>query len=188
MNTVFDTTASSAAAITTSCKNIEAAARLLDYAYGEEGHMLANFGIEGVTYTMVDGYPTYTDFVNQNKDDVMSKYMRCSVNGAMIQDPRYIEQYYDTPEQVAALKMWAQTDYGKYILPPVTIATEDSAEVASIINKVNTFAEEMETKFITGALELNEKSFAEYQAQLRAFGLEDAIAIYQKAYEAYEAK
>ncbi len=188
MNTVFDTTASSAAAITTSCKNVEAAARLLDYAYGEEGHLLANFGIEGVTYTMVDGYPTYTDFVNQNKDDVMSKYMRCSVNGAMIQDPRYIEQYYDTPEQVAALKMWAQTDYGKYILPPVTIATEDSAEVASIINKVNTFAEEMETKFITGALELNEKSFAEYQAQLRAFGLEDAIAIYQKAYEAYEAK
>ena len=55
MNTVFDTGAASAAAITTSCKNIEAAARLLDYAYGEEGHLLANFGIEGVTYEMIDG-------------------------------------------------------------------------------------------------------------------------------------
>ncbi|MGN0906271.1 MAG: extracellular solute-binding protein [Bullifex sp.] len=188
MNTVFDTTASSAAAITTSCKNVEAAARLLDYAYGEEGHLLANFGIEGVTYEMVNGYPTYTDFVNQNKDDVMSKYMRCSVNGAMIQDPRYLEQYYDTPEQAAALSLWAQTDYGKYMLPPVTIPSEDGSKVASIINKVNTFAEEMETKFITGALDLNEKSFKEYQDQLKAFGLEEAKAIYQKAYEAYLAK
>ncbi|MGN1164606.1 MAG: extracellular solute-binding protein [Candidatus Ornithospirochaeta sp.] len=188
MNTVFDTAASSSAAITTSCKNVEAAARLLDYAYGEEGHLLANFGIEGVTYTMVDGYPTYTAFVNENKDEVMSKYMRCSVNGAIIQDPRYLEQYYDTKEQAEALSLWSQTDYGKYMLPPVSISSEDGTKAASIINKVNTYAEEMETKFITGAIELNEKTFAEYQAQLRAFGLEDAVAIYQKAYEAYLAK
>ena len=150
--------------------------------------MLANFGIEGVTYTMVDGYPTYTDFVNENKDDVMAKYMRASVNGAMIQDPRYLEQYYDTKEQSDALKLWAQTDYGKYMLPPVSISSEDGAKAASIMNKVNTYADEMETKFITGALELNETTFAEYQAQLKAFGLEEAVAIYQKAYDRYLAK
>ena len=188
MNTVYDTGAASAAAITTSCKNVEAAARLLDYAYGEEGHMLVNFGIEGVTYEMVDGYPTYTAFVKENMDDVMAKYMRCTVNGAFVQDPRYIEQYYDTKEQTAALSLWSQTDYGKYMLPPVSISSEDGAKVASIINKVNTYADEMETKFITGTIELNEKTFAEYQAQLRTFGLEEAAAIYQKAYEAYLAK
>ena len=74
------------------------------------------------------------------------------------------------------------------MLPPVSISSEDGAKVASIINKVNTYADEMETKFITGAIELNEKTFAEYQAQLRTFGLEEAAAIYQKAYEAYLAK
>ena len=137
---------------------------------------------------MVNGYPTYTDFVKQNADDVMAKYMRCSVNGAFIQDPRYIEQYYDTKEQSEALSMWAQTDYGKYMLPPVSVPSEDGAKVASIVNKVNTFAEEMETKLITGALELNEKTFKEYQNQIKAFGLEDALVIYQKAYDAYMAK
>ena len=71
------------------------------------------------------------------------------------------------------------------MLPPVTIPSEDASRVASIINKVNTFAEEMETKFITGALDLNEKSFKEYQDQIKAFGLEEAKAIYQKAYESY---
>lgn len=193
MNTVFDTGSSSAAAITTSCKNIEAAAKLLDYAYGEEGHLLANFGIEGLTYEMVNGYPTYTAYVNNNPDgltksQVMAKYMRSTTNGAMIQDPRYLEQYYDTAEQNAALSMWAQTDYGKYIMPPVTISSDDAAQAASILNKVNTFADEMETKFITGALELNEKSFADYQAQMKSFGLEEAVAIYQRAYDAYMAK
>ena len=137
---------------------------------------------------MVDGYPTYTAFVKENMDDVMAKYMRWTVNGAGVQEPRYIEQYYDTKEQTAALSLWSQTDYGKYMLPPVSISSEDGAKVASIINKVNTYADEMETKFITGAIELNEKTFAEYQAQLRTFGLEEAAAIYQKAYEAYLAK
>ena len=59
MNSIYDASGTSAA-ISTSCKNIEAAARLLDYNFSEEGHLLANFGIEGVTYEMVDGYPTYT--------------------------------------------------------------------------------------------------------------------------------
>ena len=188
MNSVFDTGSSSAAAITTSCKNVEAAAKLLDYAYGEEGHMLANFGIEGVTYTMVDGYPTYTEMVLENKDDVMAKYMRCTVNGAFVQDERYIEQYYSVEEQVEALKLWAQTDYGQYKMPPVTIPSEYTSEITSIINKVTTYADEMETKFITGAIELNETTFAEYQAQLKAFGLEDALKIYQQAYDNYMAK
>ena len=53
-----------------------------------------------------------------------------------------------------------------------TLSTTDSAEsVKAFVNKVNTFASETETKFITGALELNEKSFAEYQAQIQALNL-----------------
>ena len=70
----------------------------------------------------------------------------------------------------------------------MTIPSEYTSDVASIINKVTTYADEMETKFITGAIELNETTFAEYQSQLKAFGLEDALAVYQKAYEAYMAK
>lgn len=193
MSTVYPTTVSASAAITTSCKNIEAAARLLDYAYGEEGNLLANFGIEGVTYTMVDGYPTYTDLVKNNPEglsmsQVMAKYMRCSTNGAIIQDPRYLEQYYELPELQQAINLWAQTDYGKYILPPVTVSADDAAESAAILNQVKTYASEMETKFITGAAELTEASFAEFVAQIKAFGIERAIEIEQKAYEAYMAK
>lgn len=44
----------SSVAITTSCEDVERAARLLDWAYSEEGHMYYNFGTEGESYTMVE--------------------------------------------------------------------------------------------------------------------------------------
>lgn len=46
--------------ITTQCENPEIAVAWLDYAFSEEGSLLYNFGVEGDTYTMVDGTPTFT--------------------------------------------------------------------------------------------------------------------------------
>ena len=59
--------------------------------------MLVNFGIEGLTYNMVDGYPKYTDMIYNNPDGLtisqaMAYYMRTAINGPFIQDPRYLEQ------------------------------------------------------------------------------------------------
>ena len=42
-------------AITSACKDVEVAARVLDYRWSEEGKMLVNFGKEGISYDMVDG-------------------------------------------------------------------------------------------------------------------------------------
>ena len=186
MNAIYDKSGSSAA-ISTSCKNVEAAAKLLDYNFSEEGHLLANFGIEGVTYTMVDGYPTYTDTVLNNPElpisQALALYTRASVSGPFVQDPRYLEQYYDLPELKEAINLWAQTDYGKYMLPSVTHTSEEASEVAKIINNVNTYAEEMEAKFITGALPISE--FDNYVKQIKAFGIERAIELKQAAYDRY---
>ncbi|MDD6214224.1 MAG: hypothetical protein PUB42_03460 [Firmicutes bacterium] len=40
------------ASITTSCKNLYAAYKLLNYDYSEKGSILFNFGIEGEIYKM----------------------------------------------------------------------------------------------------------------------------------------
>ena len=47
--------------ITPDCENVELAARYLDFWYSEAGILLSNFGKEGVSYTMVNGVPTFTD-------------------------------------------------------------------------------------------------------------------------------
>lgn len=69
------------AAITAASKNVEIAARFLDYVYGDEGHMLVNFGIEGESYKLDNGYPRYADIIMKNPDKLpitsaMSRYLR----------------------------------------------------------------------------------------------------------------
>ena len=98
-------------AITTNCKNPALAAKWLDYGYGEKGHMLNNFGIEGKSYDMIDGYPTYSKTITNNPDGLsfgqaMSLYTMSYNNGAFVQDKRYLEQYYRTQQQKDALNAW----------------------------------------------------------------------------------
>lgn len=189
MNSIYDASGSSAA-ISTSCKNVADAARILDYNYSEEGGLLNNFGIEGVSYTMVDGEPVYTDLVMHNPDLPISQaialYTRASISGSFVQDPRYLEQYYELPELKEAINLWAETDFGKYQMPTITHTSDEAAEIARIMNNVNTYASEMEAKFITGAIPLDQ--FDAYVQQLKDFGIERAIEIKQAAYDRYMAK
>ena len=54
--------------ITRSCENVEAAYKMLAYAYSDEGMKLLLWGIEGEDYTLnEDGYPTFTyDYQGDN--------------------------------------------------------------------------------------------------------------------------
>jgi len=55
-------------AITPANKYPERSAELIDYLYSEEGALLKNFGIEGLSYNMENGYPKYTDLILNNPD------------------------------------------------------------------------------------------------------------------------
>lgn len=189
MNNIFDKSGVSSA-ITTSCKNVEAAAWLLDWMYSEEGNLCCNYGIEGVTYEMVNGVPTYTDVIMNNPDGMdvskaLAAYTRASTSGTCIQQEGYIQQYYEQDNQKEALELSKKTDMGEHFFPPVSVASEDSEEFATIMNNVKTRAEEMEAQFISGAASMD--NWDSYIEQLKQFGIEDAIAMMQKAYDAYMA-
>jgi putative aldouronate transport system substrate-binding protein len=103
------------AAITASSKNADLAARWLNFGYSAEGKLVYNFGIEGESYKMEDGYPKYTDLIMKNPDKLlvtyaMARYVRGSYGGPIIQDPRYIEQYMELSEQKEAVNNWMKTD------------------------------------------------------------------------------
>ena len=71
-------------------------------------------------------------------------------------------------------------------LPPVTLTTEEAGERADIMIQVDTYANEMMLKFITGAESLD--YFDTYLQELSARGLDRAIAITQTALDRYLAK
>lgn len=175
-------------AITTKCKNVEIAARWLDYGYSEEGQLLFNFGIEGVSYKMVDGYPTMTDEVMKNPNGLSiphawSAYARATYGGAFIQRREYSEQYNQLPAQKEALKIWPMHDAAKYLMPPVTATPEESSEFAVIMNDVRTYVEEFTMKVLLGVESV--ENFDKYYEQLKKMGIERAIEIQQAALDRY---
>lgn len=177
-----------AAVITTSCKNPYLAARFLDYGYGEEGHMVYNFGKEGESYNMVDGYPTYVDDIKNNAEGkTMARMLahNCLAGhwGPFVQDVRYIEQYYNTPAQNEALARWTECEMEKYKVPQVIMTTDESDEYSAIMGQVNTYMEETYNAFIVGKTPISE--FDNFVAKIKELGIDRAIEIRQAAYDRY---
>ncbi len=179
-------------AITTQCKDPELAMKWLDYNYSEDGHMLTNFGIEGVTYEMVDKdgekYPQYTELVTKNPDglsmsQVFVKYSNAGQAGSYRQDARYLEQYAGLPQQQDAWKTWVNTDTFEHNIPQVNIADEDASEYSTIYADITTYRDEMYVKFIMGTESLD--NFDKYVAEMEKMGLEKMIAMKQAGYDAY---
>ncbi len=177
--------------ITTSCKDVEAAARLLDYAYSDAGHMLFNFGIEGESYEMIDDYPTYTDLVMDNPEgwsvaQSLSAYIRGNYNGPFVQDIRYLEQYYTYETQKKSAEIWGATNASKYKVPPITPTTDESKEYSTIMSEINTYRDEMSLKFILGDESLD--NFDQFVETLYDLGLERALEIQNAALDRYNAR
>jgi len=178
-------------AITTSCKDIESAARMLDYAYGENGHFLYNFGVEGESYHMVDGYPTYTDLILDNPDGLpisqaMAAYIRGCYNGPFVQDLRYLEQYYTLQNQKDTPDIWGASNGKAHAVPPITPTTEESKEYSTIMNEVKTYRDEMILKFIFGTESID--NFDTYIANMEKMGLGRALEIQNAALDRYNAR
>lgn len=178
-------------AITTSCKDVERAARLMDWAYGEEGHMFFNFGVEGESYTMVDGYPTYTDTILNNPDGLpvsqaMSAYIRGNYNGPFVQDIRYLEQYYTMEEQRQTPIVWGQCNGAAHTMPPITPTSDESKEFSTIMNEINTYRDEMILKFIFGTESID--NFDTYVKNIENMGLARALEIENAALDRYNSR
>ncbi|UKS24264.1 extracellular solute-binding protein [Paenibacillus sp. HWE-109] len=167
-------------AITANSKNIETATKLLDYGYSDEGHMYFNFGTEGTSYKMENGYPKYTDLLMKNPDKLapaqaLSLYIRGNYNGPFVQDKRYIEQYLALQTQRDAVTTWSKTDVDKHKLPPITATPEESTELAKIMTDLNTLVDEMTLKIILGTEPVD--SFDKYVEKFNSVKLSRALEI-----------
>ena len=184
----FPVTGQAIAVITRDCKDVAKAVKLLDYAYSEEGHMLYNFGIEGESYTDVDGYPTYTEKITSNPDGLsmtasLAQYALSCGKGPFVQDKRYMEQYASLPQQQSALTSWMDTNMKNHRIPNINLPVEKQSEIATTVENINTYKSEMQAKFIMGVEPISK--FEDYKKQLTERGLDKYITYYQEAYDSY---
>jgi len=169
------------------CEDVELACRFLDFGYSPQGHMIYNFGVEGESYEMVDGYPVYTDKILKSGESItksMSRYIRANTRGPFVQDIRYYEQYLQVPQAYKALEVWRKTNMREHKIPPVTHTTEESVEFSNINQKIKSYVLTMFYKFIYGEESID--NFDNYVNEIYDMGLERAIEIEQNALERYK--
>ena len=155
--------------------------------------MLNNFGIEGESYTMVDGYPTFTKDITNNPDGLtmsqaMSRYVRSCDSGPFVQAKEYIEQYYSMPQQQEALKKWT---YGTEEtlatqMPQITMTADESDEFSTLYAEIKKVRDTMTTSFITGVLPI--EKYDEFIQQLQKLNVDRAIELEQSALDRYNSR
>jgi len=184
--TPFVTTYSTA--ITTKNKYPVESIKYLDYAYSDEGDMLYNWGVEGVSYEMVNGQPKFKEIITKNPQGLpiqqaMMKYILWTGTSAQDYATRIeLHLSYGTPKVREAVKAWEQCEKSTE-LPPVSIASNKTDQFARIMSDVNTLVDEKFLKIVMGVESID--SFDKYIEQLKKMGIDQAITIQQEALDRY---
>ncbi len=170
-------------------KNKELAARFLDYGYTEAGDVLYNFGKEGVSFDMVDGYPTFNDLIYKNDEGLsptqaLSKYTHCTFQGPSEFDEKFFKQQYMYQEQKDAIDIWADTNAGAHVIVDYNAATaEEQTEISKYLTDINIHISENVTKFIMGIRPLSE--YDTFIEELKGLKIDRVIELKQAAYDRY---
>lgn len=187
----------SGAAITTSCQDIAAACKVLDYGWSEEGNRLLNWGIEGESYEFVDGWPQLTDAIIHNEQglapsEAFGVYRNLNGPYPMDHSQRLVSKRDyslaegETDENLQSLDLWSSSANGttRIGIPSITMLQEESAEYANAYNELTTYVDEMFSKFIMGNESLD--NFDKYQETLKTLGLDTVLELQEKALERYK--
>jgi putative aldouronate transport system substrate-binding protein len=176
----------SGAGISTSNKHVRETMKFLDYGYSPEGHLLMVFGIEGVSYRMVNGEPVYTEAVTEHpklsRDQAIGVYARGTGSPPLYFTYPHFKGRIFLPDQHEAQKAWA-TGLTDLILPPVTATPDEGRRLASLMSTIDTYVDEMTAKFIMGREPLG--NFDAYLDQLNKLGVDEAVSMKQSALERY---
>ena len=186
----------SGAAITTSCKDIATACKVLDYGWSEEGNRILNWGIEGESYEFVDGWPKLTDqIINNDKglapSEAFSIYRNLNGPYPMDHSQRleskrdYTLKEGEVDENLKSLDLWSSNENGtvRAGLPSTTMLAEESSQYANAYNELSTYVSEMFAKFVMGNESLD--NFGKYQDNLKALGLDTVLEMQATALERY---
>lgn len=179
------------AAITTTTKHLEEVVKLLDFCYSEEGNILLNWGIEGESYVVENGKRKMTELITNNPnglptDQAMIRYASPGSDAPAVCDHEARKfLIYLLPQQAEASKIWASGN-NALLMPIITPNFEESNKFANIMSEINTYTDEMLTKFVMGNESLD--NFDKFVKTIEDMGIQEAIKIQQAAFDRFNAR
>ncbi len=159
--------------------------KYFDFFFTEIGRRYMNFGIEGETYTMVDGKPVLTDIIlNGDKSPVlMLREYGCQMAVGYHQDFEY-ERQWMTPTALAGVESYMEGKYFMDPFPALPYTPEEKDKYSKLYTAIDTLRDETVQKWVLGA-ELPKNEFNKFIQKMNNMGLEEVIEIQQAAYDRY---
>lgn len=177
----------------------------MDYFFSEEGSYVVSYGLtaemaannttmisagfeNGIWHYDENGKPAYNDnALDENGTLKASTSDLCGVRFPGIKHQELRLQY-NSEVVLKADEVW--TSWGRDWNYPAEITL--NAEQQKILEKYNTgindCINEFTAKVITGQIELNESTWNDFQARLKALGVDELIKMYTEAYENFQKK
>ena len=178
------------AVLTNKVKSEEKAKAIMkwfDYLFSDEGMMLMNYGVEGDTYTMVDGQPTFTEKITKNEKlsfaDAINTYV--ALNFMFKYDWKRELQVVTAEERSAMEEVWNCDN--SYVLPTLTLTETEGRTAEAYEVNAKKYKDEFTVNYIIGKKDL--PSFEQFVQQMKTtYHVEDLVKVYQAAYLRYKAR
>ena len=177
--------------ISADCEHPELAAQFIDWIYTQEGTMLSNFGVEGVSFTYDEnGAPVFTEEITNNpngysRTDALEIYSG-EANKPFVVTREGMMAGYTTDVQQKSLEVWMDEENTIREITTLTFTADESDELAGIMTDITTYVSENRINFIYGNRSLDE--YETFRSDIKAMGIDRALEIYQAAYDRYLAR
>lgn len=181
--------------VSENCDDVELALRWCDMWYDPALTQFINYGYEGVTFEYDEnGEPVIGGCIVNNDLGLPSIKMAngvylCTSGGFIYDLHKYDLEYTDLQKEAYTAWLNAADD-------PSTVTTagipggakmdvNEAGTVSAVMSDINTHVAEMALKFVTGAAELNEQTYAQYVSEIEGMRMQEALDAQQSAYDRY---
>ena len=161
--------------------------RYYDYMFTDEGSLLANWGIEGVTFEYDEnGNPQYTDLIRNNPEGLTflganAAYLGSRNEAGIYEWTRELDE-----TTLECMEAWNIADNDWMFPDAATMTQEENTTFASIMSDIDTLLSENCIAFIIGSRPLSELDG--FLNQIKGMGLDQATAIKQASLDRYFAR
>jgi len=171
-------------AISRDAENPRLVMQMLDFMYAHiDGQVLiGNFGIEGVTFEVVDGRRQFLPIIADDPRGDGAPIAEFGTNGPFprILMNEVIENRFFHFPQADNARLFAER-YQIPSFPNIIPTADESQRITGLLADINTYRAEMMTRFIIGSLSIDE--FDSFVNTIEAMGIADLLAIKQAQYD-----
>lgn len=174
-------------AISVNNEHPEETMKYMNFWFTEAGRRVATYGVEGVTYNMVDGEPVYTDEILNSSEAINGQIMKM---GGMVEDMAYLHD--------ASYETFSMDEEGNKLLeayetagvvgkkypkvPALSFTMEENDLIVSKYPACRSYMLEQLQKWTFNGADIDQE-FDGYMQTLSEMGMDEIAQAYQNAYD-----